>query len=143
MRANRFLFLIGVLAALTLIKLPAAEPTAQTSKKPVSEEYYGTKVEDPYQWLEKDDDPEVRAWSDAHHRPIFLGEFGAYEKGDLVSRTRYDSFVARAAEMHGFPWVYWQFDSDFIVYDVGRDSWVEPILNALIPPKGNAAAQTR
>src|SRR5437667_336835 len=29
MRANRFLFLIGVLAALTLIKLPAAEPTAR------------------------------------------------------------------------------------------------------------------
>src|SRR5436309_11462860 len=68
MRANRFLFLIGVLAALTLIKLPAAEPTAQTSKKPVSEEYYGTKVEDPYQWLEKDDDPEVRAWSDAQNQ---------------------------------------------------------------------------
>ena len=68
MRANRFLFLIGVLAALTLIKLPAAEPTAQTAKKPVSEEYYGTKVEDPYQWLEKDDDPEVRAWSDAQNQ---------------------------------------------------------------------------
>src|SRR5437016_5467740 len=68
MRANRFLFLIGVLAALTLIKLPAAEPTAQTSKKPVSEEYYGTKVEDPYQWLEKDDDPEVKAWSAAQNQ---------------------------------------------------------------------------
>ena len=73
----------------------------------------------------------------------FLGEFGAYEKADLASRIRYDSYVARAAEMHGLPWVYWQFDSDFIVYDVDRDRWVEPILNALIPPDGNAATQTR
>ncbi|PYJ48221.1 MAG: S9 family peptidase, partial [Verrucomicrobia bacterium] len=68
MRANRFLFLIGVLAALTLIKLPAAEPTAQTSKKPVSNEYAGTMVDDPYQWLEKDDDPDVKAWSNAQNQ---------------------------------------------------------------------------
>jgi endoglucanase len=85
----------------------------------------------------------VRAWSDAQHRPVLLGEFGAYEKADLGSRMRYDSYVARAAEMHGFPWTYWQFDSDFIVYDVDRDSWVQPILNALIPPGGNGAVQTR
>jgi endoglucanase len=81
----------------------------------------------------------VRAWSDAQHRPIFLGEFGAYDKAGLVSRVRYDSYVARAAEMHGLPWIYWQFDSDFIVYDVARDSWVQPILNALIPPGTNTA----
>jgi endoglucanase len=76
----------------------------------------------------------VKNWSDRHHRPIFLGEFGAYEKGDLVSRMHYDNYVARAAELHGFPWAYWQFDSDFIVYDVDHDRWVKPILLALIPP---------
>ena len=27
---------------------------------------------------------------------------------------------------------YWQFDSDFIVYNIDQDCWVEPILNALI-----------
>jgi endoglucanase len=75
----------------------------------------------------------VKAWADEHHRPVLLGEFGAYEKADLASRMRYDNYVARAAEMHGLPWIYWQFDSDFIVYDVDRDSWVQPILNALIP----------
>ena len=85
----------------------------------------------------------VKAWSEAQHRPLFLGEFGAYEKGDLVSRVHYDNYVARAAEMHGLPWVYWQFDSDFIVYDVDRDTWVEPILNALIPQQQNSAAQAR
>jgi len=29
----------------------------------------------------------------------------------------------------------WQFDSDFIVYDIDKDSWFEPILKALVPAK--------
>jgi prolyl oligopeptidase len=69
MRINRFLFLICGAIAPALINLPATEMASQTAKKPVSNEYQGTTVEDPYQWLEKDDDPEVKAWSDAqNHR---------------------------------------------------------------------------
>jgi len=68
MKANRILFLIGALTGLTLISLPAVESTPQTAKKPVSNEYAGTMVEDPYQWLEKDDDPEVKAWSNAQNQ---------------------------------------------------------------------------
>jgi hypothetical protein len=60
---NRFLFLICAATALALINLPATEPVSQTAKKPVSNEYQGTTVEDPYQWLEEDNDPEVKAWS--------------------------------------------------------------------------------
>ena len=85
----------------------------------------------------------VKAWSEAQGRPIFLGEFGAYDKADIISRVHYDSYVARAAELHGLPWIYWQFDSDFIVYDVDRDTWVQPILNALIPPSQTSAGQAR
>ena len=70
-------------------------------------------------------------WSLKNNRPIFLGEFGAYDKGDMDSRARYTAFVARTAEKLGFSWAYWQFDSDFIVYNVDKESWVEPILNAL------------
>ncbi len=68
MRANRFLFFIGVFSGLTLVNLPALEPTPQTPKKSASEEYYGTAVEDPYQWLEKDDDPAVKAWSNTQNQ---------------------------------------------------------------------------
>ena len=68
MKANRLLFLIGALIGLTLISLPAVESTPQTPKKPVSNEYAGTMVEDLYQWLEKDDDPEVKAWSNAQNQ---------------------------------------------------------------------------
>ncbi len=71
-------------------------------------------------------------WSLKNDRPIFLGEFGAYDKGDMDSRARYTAFVARTAEKLGFCWAYWQFDSDFIVYNIDKESWVEPILNALM-----------
>ena len=68
MRINRFLFLICAATAPALINLPATELVSPTAKKPVSNEYQGTTVEDPYQWLEKDDDPEVKAWSDAQNQ---------------------------------------------------------------------------
>jgi endoglucanase len=71
-------------------------------------------------------------WSEVNNRPIFLGEFGSYDKADMESRARYTSYVARTAEKLNFSWAYWQFDSDFIVYDIDREQWVTPILNALV-----------
>jgi endoglucanase len=71
-------------------------------------------------------------WSVKNDRPIYLGEFGSYDKADMDSRARYTAFVARTAEKLNFSWAYWQFDSDFIVYDVNKEAWVTPILNALI-----------
>jgi endoglucanase len=77
----------------------------------------------------------VQAWSEKHRRPIFLGEFGAYEKAPLESRVLWTAHIARTAEALGWAWTYWQFDDDFIVYDIDRGRWVEPILRALIPAK--------
>ena len=76
----------------------------------------------------------VQAWARKYDRPVFLGEFGAYDKGDMASRARYTACVARTAEHFGWSWAYWQFDRDFIVYNVGNNQWVEPIYHALIPP---------
>jgi endoglucanase len=75
------------------------------------------------------------AWAKEHRRPLFLGEFGAYDRGPLESRVRYTNHVARTAEALGWSWAYWQFDSDFLLWDMRRDDWVAPILRALIPAK--------
>ncbi|HTS24363.1 MAG TPA: cellulase family glycosylhydrolase [Bryobacteraceae bacterium] len=77
----------------------------------------------------------VQAWSNIQNRPILLGEFGAYDQGgaDMVSRVCYTSHLARTAESLGWAWAYWQFDSDFIVFDMADDDWVMPIFRALIP----------
>jgi endoglucanase len=62
-----------------------------------------------------------------------LGEFGAYDRAEMDSRARYTAFMARQAEEFGWSWGYWQFDSDFILFDIGKDAWVDPLLKALIP----------
>jgi endoglucanase len=72
-------------------------------------------------------------WAKQHDRPIFLGEFGAYDKAPMESRARYTEHIARTAESYGWSWGYWQFDSDFILYDIDHDHWTEPIWKALIP----------
>ena len=78
---------------------------------------------------------QVAAWSRANDRPILLGEFGAYEKSGTPQdlRVAYTADVRSEAERHGFGWAYWQFEGDFIAWDMARQRWVEPILKALIP----------
>lgn len=77
----------------------------------------------------------VAAWSKAEDRPVLMGEFGSYDKSGtpMEARARYTATVRKEAEAHGFPWAYWQFDSDFVVWDMTKDQWVEPIHKALIP----------
>ncbi|WP_029913606.1 glycoside hydrolase family 5 protein [Caulobacter sp. UNC358MFTsu5.1] len=75
----------------------------------------------------------VQAWAKANDRPMLLGEFGAYDRGDMASRAAYTAAAAREAEARGWAWSYWQFDSDFIAYDIKADAWVTPIHDALVP----------
>lgn len=82
-----------------------------------------------------DDLKKVSEWAAQHNRPIFLGEFGAYDNAEMDSRARYTNHLARTAEQFGFSWAYWQFDSNFILYDIPNDKWIDPILNALTPKK--------
>ncbi|PYK24470.1 MAG: S9 family peptidase [Verrucomicrobia bacterium] len=82
MRANFFLSLVVTAGALTLINATWAERLPDTPKKPVDTEYQGVTVEDPYQWLEADEDSQVKAWSDAENQQ---------------TRKYLDSFPDRAA----------------------------------------------
>jgi endoglucanase len=77
----------------------------------------------------------VAAWSAANRRPILLGEFGAYDKSGtpLDLRVAYIGAVRSEAERHRFGWAYWQFEGDFVVWDMPNQRWIEPILKALIP----------
>ena len=72
-------------------------------------------------------------WSRRKNRPIFLGEFGAYSVADEVSRGRWTSFVARAAEARNFSWAYWEFCSGFGAYDPQAQQWRDFLLRALVP----------
>lgn len=75
----------------------------------------------------------AQQWSVLHNRPLTLGEFGAYEKAAMPFRIKWTNYIARQAEARNWSWSYWQFDSDFILWDMNKDEWVTPIKNALIP----------
>ena len=75
----------------------------------------------------------AQAWGRQHRRPIYLGEFGVYDKAETASRVRWTSFVTRQAEQRTWSWAWWQFDGDFVLYDQRHDRWTEPILRALVP----------
>ncbi|MGY3617674.1 glycoside hydrolase family 5 protein [Bradyrhizobium sp. USDA 10063] len=94
----------------------------------------------PLEWGASEDEARVVAdftrinlWSKREKRPIYLGEFGVYERAPSESRLRYLSFVARNADRFGWAWAYWQFDHDFAAFDSARQSWNRDVLRALIP----------
>ena len=39
----------------------------ETRREAVTDDYHGTRIEDPYRWLEESGDPEVRTWVDAQN----------------------------------------------------------------------------
>jgi len=82
----------------------------------------------------------LRRWSREHHRPVFLSAFGTYEKAPLEARTTWTAQVARTSESLGIPWAYWQFDQNFMAYDLPHETWVLPVLSALVPGTSGHAA---
>jgi endoglucanase len=72
-------------------------------------------------------------WGRDHQRPIYLGEFGAYEKAPQASRLLWTQTVARDCERLGMSWSYWEFAAGFGVYQLSNDQWRKDLLTALIP----------
>ena len=73
------------------------------------------------------------AWASQYHRPIYLGEFGAYHTGAMGDRAAWTTEVARQAESLGWSWSYWEFCAGFGIYNLDSKTWNEPLLKALIP----------
>ncbi len=74
----------------------------------------------------------AKAWSDAARYPIFLGEFGAYNKADMSSRVAFTRLVRDQSEARGIPWSYWELASGFGVYDPVAHAWRAPLRDALL-----------
>jgi endoglucanase len=72
------------------------------------------------------------AWGKAHHRPIYLGEFGSSMKGDMESRARWTGQIVQATKAQGIPWTYWDYCRNFGVYDPTAKQWRQPLLDALL-----------
>ncbi len=92
---------------------PVAEPTPPDAPPPatgfaypqarrddaVIDDYHGTKVADPYRWLENPDSEESRAWIDAENRVTF----GFLDRIGVRSRLRQRLTQLMDYERHGVP----------------------------------------
>ena len=73
----------------------------------------------------------ARLWGLENNRPINLGEFGAYDKGDLESRVRWTKAVQSAAQTRSMSSHYWEFEQGFGVWNPHRGEWVESLYQSL------------
>jgi endoglucanase len=79
----------------------------------------------------KRDMNEVRRFASKMKIPVFVGEFGAYEKADMTSRVKWTAYCASVFEELGFSWAYWEFCAGFGVYDPAKKDWRPELLGAL------------
>ncbi len=84
-------------------------------------------------WAIRQDFDKAASWSEKTGRPVFLGEFGAYSRADMDSRSAWTAAIVDEAELRGFSWSYWEFGSGFGAYNRGMKEWEPPLLSALIP----------
>ena len=80
-----------------------------------------------------DDFARVADWARRNGRPLYLGEFGAYQAADMESRVRWTRFVASTAASRGMSTAYWGFwRCGFDLFDAQTETWREALLKALV-----------
>ena len=71
-------------------------------------------------------------WSTAKRYPVYVGEFGAYSKGDDASRIDFNRKMRDAMELRGMTWAYWEFAAGFGVYDPAKLAFRQGLLDSLL-----------
>ncbi len=93
----------------------------------------------------------VKEYSIKHQIPVYVGEFGTFNKGDIYSRKLWTNYVARTIEKYGFSWGYWEFCDRFGIYDKVKKEWrtglvnallYDPLYPAVVPEKGTLVYQS-
>jgi endoglucanase len=74
----------------------------------------------------------AKTWSTTHRRPVWVGEFGSYNKAPMASRLRYTRLARDAFEARGFSWAYWELASGFGIWDPSTRLWREALKEALL-----------
>jgi endoglucanase len=67
-------------------------------------------------------------------RPIWLGEFGAYEAAPYDSRVRYARVLRDEAERRGMSWAYWEMAAGFGIWNPNAQAWRTELRDALTGP---------
>ncbi len=84
---------------------------------------------------------EAAAWAHSRDVPLVISEFGSIEHADSRSRVDWTTTVRTVAERLNLGWCYWDYATDFGVYDPTTDTWCQPLLTALIDGPAVPAAE--
>ena len=102
-----------LITMLTTTALAAAAPDItypKTRKEDVVDEYFGTKVADPYRWLEDDNAPETKAWVVEQNRVTSAFLAGIPRRGQIRERLakiwNYERFGEPSERGGRFFWTY-------------------------------------
>ena len=72
------------------------------------------------------------AWARQRDRQLFIGEFGTVQHAAPDDRAAWTAHIRTTADELGIPWCYWDFATDFGIYDTGTRRWNEPLRTALL-----------
>lgn len=73
-------------------------------------------------------------WANERNRPLYMGEFGAYQAADMDARVRWTTAIVAEATLRRIPYAYWELRSGFGLYDFDAKQWRGPLLDAVLPP---------
>lgn len=71
----------------------------------------------------------VKDYADKNNIKVFLGEFGVNEKAPRETRIKWTQAVKDEALLNGFSYGYWEFASEFGIYNRDTNSWDKEILS--------------
>ncbi|MDR1761894.1 MAG: cellulase family glycosylhydrolase [Bacteroidales bacterium] len=74
---------------------------------------------------------QIKQYAETHNVPVYIGEFGAIEYADDVSRARWIGHLRTVFEANGFSGAYWEFCSGFGIYDPVLNCYRTGMLQAL------------
>lgn len=74
---------------------------------------------------------QIKQYSETHNVPVYIGEFGAIEYADDVSRAKWIGHLRTVFEEYGFSGAYWEFCSGFGIYDPVLECYRTGMLQAL------------
>lgn len=84
-----------------------------------------------YKRLEEGLDKAV-SLQEKHRMPVFIGEFGVYEKVPVDERARWIRALRVGAQERGMGWCHWDWSTTLKAYDAEREQWLPEIRAALL-----------
>jgi endoglucanase len=101
---------------------------------PGARDWLGTPWGSPHEYdAVRNDLAAADAWARQRQQRLLVGEFGTIDLAPEDDRSAWTAHVRTIAEDLDIPWCYWDFATDFGIYDVTTRQWNQPMRTALLP----------